>query len=59
MGAVPVALVSTIGDAPLTVTVSATVATFIATGRSMVAPTATTRFSLTVVVKPCSASVTL
>ena len=55
----PVALVSTIGEAPLTVTVSATVATFIATGRSMVAPTATTTFSRTVVVKPCSASVTL
>ena len=53
--AVPVALVSTIGDSPMTVIVSATVATFSATGSSTLLPTATTTFSRTTVVKPCSA----
>jgi len=56
---VPVALVSTIGDCPLTVTVSASVATFIATGRSLVEPTDTTTSSWTLVAKPGSAAVTL
>ena len=50
--AVPVALVSTIGDSPLTVMVSATVAIFSVTGSSTLLPTATTTFSRTTVAKP-------
>ena len=47
--AVPVALVSMIGDSPLTVIVSATAAIFIVTGSSTLWPTATTTPSRTTV----------
>src|SRR5204863_9484135 len=57
--AVPVVLVSTIGDSPVTVTVSATAATVKLIGNSTFLPTTTTRFSRTSVEKPVSAAVSL
>ena len=49
---VPIALVSTIGDSPVTVTDSCTLATFIVKVRSNVVPTETMRFSRMTVEKP-------
>ena len=57
--AVPVALVSTTGDSPLTVIVSATDAIFSVIGSSTLLPTATMTFSRTTVVKPGSVAVTV
>ena len=54
--AVPIALVSTIGDSPDTVTVSWTDATLMVIGRSTLWPTATTMPSRMKVVKPSSSA---
>ena len=56
---VPVVFGSTIGDSPMTVTVSARAATFNWSGKSTVPPTTTMTFSRTSVPNPCSAAVTL
>src|SRR5262245_61396437 len=56
---VPVALGSTIGDSPVTVTVSVTVPTFSCTDRSTVPPTTTTTFSWTNVWNPWRVALTL
>jgi hypothetical protein len=57
--AVPVAFASTIGDSPLTVIVSCTVATFMRIGMSTFDPTTTTIPSRTIVLKPVSSAVIL
>ena len=57
--AVPVCLASTIGDGAVTLTVSVTAPIASVTGSSTVWPTATMTWSRTLVVKPCSAEVSL